>query len=294
MTEQSGRRKSQPATVDGSCFDGRLRELTEDAERLIPLSVRPSDVRWRAHRRQSRRRAGAAIVAGGATLAIAAVWGVLPSAGNRGDVPAVARQDQALVSAAALLPPAEADGKLTEKALLSPSALPWNDTYHWRVTGADPTPSTPPSETGTEGCRLRWFEDLDTEDVVARTYAGGRRATAQHRIAAFPGSSDATKSADALIARLRQCGWHQTRVSGSPSSRGDASPDRTPAGLHEYVLTSTDDPVRVTLVQSDNRMAVLAVSTPVVYDHAHPDHLTDACLDQSLRQTRPGKESEHC
>jgi len=299
MTEHSDRQEHGPAATeaaDDARLGARLRGLADDAEQLIALSARPDAVRARGRKGRNRRRARAAALAGGA-LAIGVVLGVVPYAQERGGAPTADRQAGELVSAAALLPPARPDGKLTEKALLSDSALPWNGTYHWRTTTTGRTPDSPLPETGRAGCRVRWFEDLDTTDVVARTYAGQQRAAAQHRIAAFAGPSEASKAAATLNSRLRHCGWHETRATGTPSSHGDASSDQVPDDLHEYVLTSgPDDPVRVTLVQSDSRVAVLAVSTPVAYDHAHPDSRTDTCLDESLRgdSPQPGQVSEHC
>ncbi|MEU0042786.1 hypothetical protein [Streptomyces werraensis] len=306
MTENSGRQEpasATPGTADDARLGTLLRGLTDDAEQLISLSARPDAVRERARRHRNRRRAGAATLVGSAALAVGVVWGVLPYAQEHSDGPGADQQARELVSAAAVLPPAQPDGKLTEKALLSPSALPWNSTYHWQTTATGRTPATPLPETGRGGCRVRWFEDLNTTDVVARTYDGQERATAQHRIAAFAGPSDASKAAETLNSRLRQCGWHETRATGTPSSHGDPSSDGVPDDLHEYVLTSgPDDPVRVTLVQSDNRVAVLAVSTPVAYNHAHPDSRTDACLDESLRNDstapssspQPTHAPEHC
>ncbi|MEU0170560.1 hypothetical protein ABZ214_34790 [Streptomyces iakyrus] len=307
MTENSGREEHTQATTDAA-DDARLgtliRGLTDDAEQLITLNGRPEAVRERALRRRNRRRAGAATtLVGGAALAVGIVWGVLPYAQEHSDGPTADRQARGLVSAAAILPAAQPDGKLTEKALLSPSALPWNSTYHWQTTATGRAPATPLPETGRGDCRVQWFEDLKAMDVVARTYNGQARATAQHRIAAFAGPSEASKAAEALNSRLRQCGWHETRVTGTPSPHGDASSDGVPDDLHEYVLTSgPDDPVRVTLVQSDSRVAVLAVSTPVAYAHAHPDSRTDACLDESLRNDstvpssspQPTHAPEHC
>lgn len=64
--------------------------------------------------------------------------------------------------------------------------------------------------------------------------AGGRR----------PGS--------AVAARLRECGWHETRTTGAGQPSDIASPPAIPESLHEYVLT--DGPgadMRVLLARSD-------------------------------------------
>ncbi|MFH9819740.1 hypothetical protein [Streptomyces sp. NPDC017230] len=294
MTENSGRKENPPATTDDAHIGVRLRGLTEDAEQLISLGARPNAVRMRARRRRNRRRAGVATLVGGAALAMGAAWGMLPYVQDSKG-PAADRQASDLVSAAALLPPAQPDGTLTEKALLSPSALPWNRTYHWRSTGTGRAPATALPETGKRGCHVQWFEDLGTTSMVTRTYDGQGRATAQHRIAAFVGPSDAARAAATLDSRLHQCGWHETRATGAQSSDRGASSDATPSGLHEYVLASgRNGSVRVTLAQSDNRVAVLAVSTPVAYDHAHPDSRTDACLNESLSGTGTSQASERC
>ncbi|MEU0681310.1 hypothetical protein [Streptomyces albogriseolus] len=237
------------------------------------------------------------MLAGGLT------WGLLPHTSGRDSSPtAKASGRPGFVPAASLLPPPEPDGRLTADALLAPSSLPWNSTYHWHtlITGHDP--DTPLPETGRGQCRARWFEDSPTTDVIARTYAGQGKATAQHRIAAFSDAAGASGAASALSSRLRECGWHETRATEAASSQDEASHGES-TDLYEYVLTSgPGDPVRVTLVQSDNRVAVLAVSTAVAYDHAHPDSRTDACLDKSLRNSstapsgspRPTHTSEHC
>ncbi|EOY45757.1 hypothetical protein ACWDYK_01530 [Streptomyces anthocyanicus] len=295
MTETPGRKENPPATTADAHISLRLRGLAEDAEQLVRLSARPSVVRMRARRCRTRRRAGAATFVGGAALAIAAAWGMLPYVQDSTEGPATDRQARDLVSAAALLPPAQPDGKLTEKALLSPSALPWNGTYRWRSTGTGrgTTPALP--RTGKGGCHVQWFEDLSTTSTVTQTYDGQGPATAQHRIAAFAVPSDAAQAAATLGSRLRGCGWHETRATEARSSGQDASSGATPAGLHEYVLTSgRDGSLRVTLAQSDNRVAVLAVSTPVAYNHAHPDSRTDACLNESLRGTATSQGSEEC
>lgn len=306
MTENSGRQEHGPTTAEAADdvrLGTRLRGLADDAEQLIAVSARPHAVRERARRHRTRRRTGTAALVGGAMLTIGIVWGVLPYAQERDAPPTANSPSRELVSAAALLPPAQADGRLTAKALLSPSALPWNGAYHWQTAATGQTPDTPLPETGRGECRVSWFEDLDTTDVVARTYAGQGQATAQHRIAAFASPSAATGAADELNSRLRHCGWHETRATGAQPPQGDTPPDGVPDDLHEYVLTSGPaDPVRVTLVQSDNRVAVLALSTPAAYDHAHPDSRTDACLDESLRNDssapprspRPGHASGHC
>ncbi|MEV5449652.1 hypothetical protein [Streptomyces sp. NPDC052535] len=295
MTENSGRKENPLATTTDAHIGVRLRGLAEDAEQLVSLGARPNVVRMRAHRRRSRRRAGAATLLGGAALVMGAAWGMLPDLQDSKEAPAAGRQARDLVSAGALLPPAQPDGKLTEKALLSPSALPWNGTYHWRSTdtGRETAPALP--EAGKGGCHVQWFEELGTTSMVTRTYDGQGPATAQHRIAAFAGPSAAARAAATLDSRLHGCGWHETRATGARSSDRDASSGATPTGLHEYVLTSgRDDSVRVTLAQSDNRVAVLAVSTPVAYDHAHPDSRTDACLNESLRGAGTSQGSEHC
>lgn len=280
MTEIPDSRKSTDTRLGAPGEAGlgaALRDFTDEAERLVVLSTGPEAVRRRARNRRSRRRTGAVALAGGAALAAGLVWGALPHT-QGGHSPQTIAPERELVSAASLLPPPEPDGRLTPESLLAPSALPWNTTYHWRTVATDRTPDTPLPDSGHGQCRVRWFEDLGTTDVIARTYSGRNRATAQHRIAAFPGPSEASGATSTLSSRLRNCGWHKTRATQKTPSHGSE-----PSDLHEYVLTSGPDaPVRVSLVQSDNRVAVLAVSTAIAYDHAHPDSRTDACLDGSL------------
>ncbi|MCX5302766.1 hypothetical protein OG304_04775 [Streptomyces sp. NBC_00160] len=277
---------NQPSARPGASGDLHLnvalRSLVDDAEQRVVIDADPRVVRGRAHRRRVRQRAGAtallslAVVTGG-------VWGLLP--GTRGDAPPVTvPAGPELVSAAMLLPPLEEDGTLTEDALLSPAVLPWNSTYHWRTTNGGDAAAAPLPEPGQGRCEVRWSDALGPSAQVARTYAGKSRAAAQHRIAAFRDTSAASAAAESLSSRLRACGWHETRAPVPQQPHGE--------NLHEYVLTSgAGDPVRVTLVQSDRRVAVLAVSTAVAFNHAHPDSRTDHCLDQSLRD---GSTPEHC
>ena len=123
--------------------------------------------------------------------------------------------------------------------------------------------------------------------------------TAQHRIAAFPGGYQESRSAASLAARLRECGWHETRTAGAGQPSDIASPSAIPEDLHEYVLT--DGPgadKRLLLARSDSWVAVLAVSTAAAYDHAHPDSRTDQCPDHVLlgdgATARPTDPAQHC
>lgn len=285
MTDNPGRDNrpsARPAASGDLRLAATLRSLVDEAEHRVVIDADPRTVRGRAHQRRVRQRTGAAAVLSTAVLA-AGVWGLLP--GTRSDSPSVAvSAAPELVSAAAVLPPPEVDGQLTEKALLSHSSLPWNATYHWRTTKLDGAEAPPLPDPGQGQCHVRWSEALATSTQIARTYAGRGRATAQHRIAAFRDPTAASAAAASLTSRLRACGWHETRSPAPQQSHGE--------NLHEYVLTSgSGDPVRVTLVQSDRRVAVLAVSTAVAYDHAHPDSRTDHCLDESLRDAST---PEHC
>lgn len=283
MTDIPGNRPSARGVAPRDVrLEAALRTLVDDAEQRVVIDADPRVVRGRAHRRRVRQRTGTAVLLSTAVVT-AGVWGLLP--GTRGDAsPVAVPSGPALVSAAMLLPPPEEDGRLTEDALLSPAVLPWNSTYHWRTTNGGDAAATPLPEPGQGQCEVRWSDALSASAQVARVYAGKSRATAQHRIAAFRDTAAASAAAVSLSSRLRACGWHETRAPAPQQPHGES--------LHEYVLTSgSGDPVRVTLVQSDRRVAVLAVSTAVAFNHAHPDSRTDHCLDESLRD---GGTPEHC
>ena len=98
----------------------------------------------------------------------------------------------------------------------------------------------------------------------------------------FAHSSAAQYAVGQLAEALHGCGWHETR---SPGDQGHGS---TAPLVYEYVLTNgAQAPLRVTLVQSDHRVAVLVLATPQVADHAHTDPRTENCLEETMNSAQP-------
>lgn len=269
----------------------QLRGFVDGAEPLIALGAGVDDVQDRVRRRRTRRRAGAATLAG-AALFSAGLWG-LPRLVSDAPTDQAGQTSPELVSAAAILPSPAAGRGLPRADLLSPAALPWNSTYHWHTVDAGGGTTAPLPTGGTHACALSWFDGTGAEAEITRTYQGSNDASAQHRIVAFADNSAARHVAGQLAEALRKCGWHQTRVTGGTVS-GPASPL-----LYEYVLsTGPGAPLRVTLVQSDHRVAVLVLATRQVADHAHPDPKTEHCLEEAVKSTQPHGPSpfgaKHC
>ena len=254
-----------------------LQRYADDTEHLISVSGGVADVHERVRRYRTRRRV-AVTTAGCAALLSLGLWGILPLLdGTSDDRPE--RTSPGLVSAASILPSPDSNSGLVRTDLLSPSALPWNAAHHWRTTttGNGATAYLP-----TGDCAPQWFDGTGPRDQIARTYSGDSDASAQHRIVAYASNSAAQEAVRQLAEGLHKCGWHETR---SPSTQHHDS--MTPA-LYEYILThGVEAPLRVTLVQSDHRVAVLVLATPLVDDHAHTDPRTESCLEQNVNSAQP-------
>ncbi|GAA3500899.1 hypothetical protein GCM10019016_080060 [Streptomyces prasinosporus] len=257
-----------------------LHGYADEAEPLITVSGGVADVHKRVRRHRTRRRL-AVTTAGCAALLSLGLWGLPPLLdGTSADRPQ--ETSPGLVSAASILPAPDSGGGLPRTDLLSPSALPWNAAYHWRTTTTSNSATTPLPTGGTEDCALRWFDGTGAEEQIARSYRGDSDATAQHRIVAYADNSAAQHAVEQLAEALHKCGWHQTR---SPHAQDHDS--KAPA-LYEYVLThGAEAPLRVTLVQSDHRVAVLVLATPQVADHAHTDPRTENCLEETMNSAQP-------
>ncbi|MGW2541222.1 hypothetical protein ACWC5I_10200 [Kitasatospora sp. NPDC001574] len=269
----------------------QLRGFVDGAEPLIALRTGVTDVQDRVRRHRTRRRAGAATLAA-AALVSAGLWG-LPR--SLGDAPTeqAGQTSPELVPAAAILPSPAAGRGLPRTDLLSPAALPWNSTYHWQTSDTGVGSAAPLPTGGTHACALPWFGGTGAEAEITRTYQGSSDASAQHRIVAFADNGAARHVAGELAEALRKCGWQRTRVAGGALSSPSA------LLLYEYVLTAGPGaPLRVTLVQSDHRVAVLVLATRHVADHAHPDPKTEHCLEEAVKSTQPHGPSlfgaEHC
>lgn len=263
-----------------------LHGFADNAETLITSEHGVADVYARVQRRRTRRRLGAAAAVCAAVLS-AGLWGLnLPL----GDAPAErAGTEAGLVPAASILPSPEtkSGGRLPRGDLMSPSALPWNTTYEWhtRATSDEGSPAPLPAS-GPRGCTLSWFDGTDAGARLARTYSGSGRATAQHQIVAFDDKQAARRAVAKLADALHGCGWHETRHPRAQTHKAPASV------LYEYVLPNGQGaPLRVTLVQSDHRVAVLVLATPQVADHAHTDPRTERCLEQGVSSGRQSASS---
>ncbi|MEU0022713.1 hypothetical protein ABZ173_34255 [Streptomyces rochei] len=254
-----------------------LQRYADDTEPLISVSGGVADVQERVRRHRTRRRL-AVTTAGCAALLSLGLWGIPPLlGGTSADRPE--GTSPGLVSAASILPSPDSTSGLVRTDLLSPSALPWNAAYHWRTTttGNGATTYVP-----TGDCAPQWFDGTGAEDQIARTYSGDSGASAQHRIMAYTSNSTAQEAVRQLAEALHKCGWHETR---SPHAQDHDS--KAPV-LYEYVLThGAEAPLRVTLVQSDHRIAVLALATPQVDDHAHADPRTETCLEHNVNSAQP-------
>ncbi|MDH6522241.1 hypothetical protein [Streptomyces sp. SAI-090] len=257
-----------------------LHYFADEAEPLITLGAGVADVHERVRRRRTRRRL-AVTTAGCAALLSAGLWGLTPLLGG-GPADRPGRAGPGLVPAASILPSPDGGDGLPRTDLLSPSALPWNAGYRWHTTTTGEGATAPLPTGGTGDCALPWFDGTGAEDQIARTYSGESGATAQHRIAAYADNSGARHAFGQLTEALHRCGWHETR---SPDTQDHGS---TAPALYEYVLTNgAQAPLRVTLVQSDHRVAVLLLATAQVADHAHTDPRTEDCLELTVNSARP-------
>ncbi|MET9819276.1 MULTISPECIES: hypothetical protein [unclassified Streptomyces] len=268
-----------------------LHGYADDAEPLIALSGGVADVHERVRRHRTRRRL-AATTAGCAALLSLGLWGLSSLLGGASaDRPP--RTSPGLVSAASILPSPNSDGRHPRTDLLPPSALPWNAAYHWRTTATGDGVTTPLPTGGTGDCALRWFDGTGAGWQITRTYTGDSGTAAQHRIVAYADNSAAQHAAGQLAAALHKCGWHETR------SLHAHELDSAAPSLHEYVLThGVQAPLRVTLVQSDHRVAVLVLATPQVDDQAHADPRTESCPEKTANSAQPHSPSpsatRHC
>ena len=268
-----------------------LHGYADGAEPLITVGGGVADVHERVRRRRTRRRL-AVTTAGCAALLSVGLWGLTSLLGGASaDRPE--RPSPGLVSAASILPSPDSGGGLPRTDLLSPSALPWNAGYRWHATTTGDGATTPLPTGGTGDCALQWFNGTGAEDQIARTYSGDSGARAQHRIAAYADNSAAQHAVRQLAEALHRCGWHETR---SPDTQDH---DSTTPALYEYVLTNgAEAPLRVTLVQSDHRVAVLVLATQQADDHAHADPRTEHCLEQTVNSAQPHapspKATAHC
>lgn len=264
-----------------SALDSRLREFVVEVDSLVAPAGGVADVHLRAVRRRARRRMGAATVV--AAVVMTSGWWVLP---RPTDAPLSAQPDPAtgqLVAAASILPSTSTDRGLAPRALLSPAALPWNATYRWRaVTTGDGSTAVLPSQ-GAHPCTLVWFSGSRARDQIVRTYSGQGRATAQHRIVDFPTEGEARRSVGEVAEALRRCGWHGALT--TREGHGAKSPV-----VYDYALAGdSGGPLRVTLVQSDHRVAVLALGTGHSADPTHTDPRTEHCLGST-----PASPRGHC
>ncbi|WP_338675307.1 hypothetical protein V1460_21770 [Streptomyces sp. SCSIO 30461] len=262
-------------------LDSRLQEFATEVDPLVAPAGGVVDVRLRAVRRRARRRAGVGTVA--VAVALTAGWWILPDPTDARVSAQSGLADGQLVAAASILPSSGADRGLAPRALLSPAALPWNATYRWRaVMTGDGSTATLPSQ-GTHPCTLVWFSGSSARDQIVRTYSGQGRATAQHRIVGFPTEDAARRSVGEAAKALARCGWHGSRTSGD--GHGPDSPV-----VYDYALSGgSGTPLRVTLVQSDHRVAVLALGAAHSADPTHTDPRTERCL--GARQNSP---RAHC
>ncbi|MGW3938501.1 hypothetical protein [Streptomyces sp. NBC_00024] len=257
-----------------------LHGFADEAEPLITVGGDVEEVHERVRRRGTRRRL-TVTTAGCAALLSLGLWGLASLLGGAPtDRPE--RTSPGLVSAASILPSPDSGGGLPRTDLLSPSALPWDTSHGWRTTTTGDGATTPLPTGGTGDCAPHWFDGTGAEDQIARTYSGDNGATAQHRIASYTNNSAAQYAVGQLAEALHGCGWHETR---SPGDQGHGS---TAPLVYEYVLTNgAQAPLRVTLVQSDHRVAVLVLATPQVADHAHADPRTERCLEQTVNSALP-------
>ncbi|MDT9693598.1 hypothetical protein Q5762_35830 [Streptomyces sp. P9(2023)] len=251
-------------------LDSRLQEFAAEVDPLVAPAGGVADVHLRAVRRRARRRAGAGAVA--VAVALTTGWWLLPGPTDARLSAQPGPANGQLVAVASILPSPGADHGLAPRALLSPAALPWNATYRWRaVMTGDGATATLPSQ-GTHPCALVWFSGSSARDQIVRTYSGRGRATAQHRIVDFPTESEARRSVGEAAEALTRCGWHGSRTSGD--GHGPDSPV-----VYDYALTGgSGAPLRVTLVQSDHRVAVLALGAAHSADPTHADPRTERCL----------------
>ncbi|MFF9136689.1 hypothetical protein ACF09G_03830 [Streptomyces albogriseolus] len=257
-----------------------LHGFADEAEPLISIGGGVTDVHERVRRHRTRRRL-TVTTAGCAALLSVGLWS-LPSLLGGASADRPEQTSPGLVSAASILPAPDSGGGLPRTDLLSPSALPWNAGYRWHTTTTGNGATTPLPTGGTGECALRWFDGTGAEDQIARAYSGDSGTTAQHRIVAYADNSSAQHAIGQLADALHRCGWHETR---SPDTQDH---DATAPALYEYVLTNgAEDPLRVTLVQSDHRVAVLVLATPQVADHAHADPRTEHCLEQTVNSAQP-------
>ncbi|EGX61060.1 MULTISPECIES: hypothetical protein [Streptomyces] len=268
-----------------------LHSFADEAEPLITVGGGVADVHERVRHHRTRRRL-AVTTTGCAALLSLGLWGLPPLLGGApADRPE--RTSPGLVSAASILPSPDSDGGLPRTDLPSPSALPWDASHGWRTTTTGDGATTPLPTGGPGDCALRWFDGTGAEDQIARTYRGDGGATAQHRIASYADNSAARHAVGQLAEALHGCGWHEIR------SPGDQDHGSTAPLLYEYVLANgAGAPLRVTLVQSDHRVAVLVLATPQVADHAHADPRTERCLEQTVNSALPHAPSpsatRHC
>ncbi|MFF7642904.1 hypothetical protein [Streptomyces canus] len=268
-----------------------LHQFVHDTEPLITVDSGVADVHHRVRRHGTRRRLGATVAVCAALLATG-LWAVPPLL-SEGPADLTEQPNPGFVSAASMLPSPDSGGGLPRQSLLSPSALPWNSKYRWHATATGDGSATPLPSGGAGDCTLSWFAGTDTEDQISRTYEGSAGATAQHRIVAYADNSAAQHAVTRLAGALHGCGWYETR---GPAAQDHGS---TNAVLYEYVLAKgAGAPLRVTLVQSDHRVAVLVLATRQVTDHAHTDPRTERCLGRTVNSAPPHSPSPtgagHC
>ncbi|GAA3388881.1 hypothetical protein [Streptomyces roseoviridis] len=264
-------------------LDARLQDFAVEASSLVAPAGGVADVRLRAIRRRARRRTGAATTV--VAVALTAGWWLLPRPTDARLSAQPGPVTGQLVAAASILPSPGSGRGLAPDSLLSPTTLPWNATYRWRtVSTGDGSTATLPSG-GTHPCRLVWFSESSARDQIVRTYSGQGRATAQHRIVDFPTEDQARGSVDDVTEALRRCGWHGARTSGPGEGHGPDAPV-----VYDYALAGVSNaPLRVTLVQSDHRVAVLVLAAAHSADPRHTDPRTERCMGSTQ-----GRQQEHC
>lgn len=226
-------------------------QLSEFGDAVEALVSPPgaADARRLGRRRRKRRRETVAGAVSTVVLA-ATAWGVMPAVDDTGRKEEASRPGEYAV-AASVLPPSDPDGRLSRAMLLSPSALPWHDTYQWQAGKLGGASAIPLPRVG--ACHLRWPRSSPPADEVAASYAGRGTAYAQHRIASYADRSQVVAAFDALDRTLRSCGWHEKQpVTTSHGPRPDAT--------QEYGVTVDNAPARVTVVRRGDQVGLLLVS----------------------------------
>ncbi|MFH8367667.1 hypothetical protein [Streptomyces sp. NPDC018031] len=264
-------------------LEERLRDLARAAEPSIRLAG-PEAARARGHRRRARKRAALAASAVFTAAAIAiGSWQLTPGDDPTRTLPAAPQQS-------ARTPEAVPD--IPEKALLPPSALPFDASARWKTARTTTDRAAPLLDLG-GGCR---FTGLDSDAGPtpsaqhARSYTGREKEQqATHTINAYPDEVDAVSVVSSLEQALTQrCGLQSKP--GSPDD-SDGSGGSTAKPLVKTFTGSAGQAPKnsqVVLMRSGNHVAVVQEQGAGL-GNEYTDGVSTHCMSVSLWRLRPSE-----